>query len=343
MHGTPEYTRRTPEDGLITVATCEWCPMNASAAARRESTMPEPSSQRGSSESSAATGLPVRSQARAASLSFLGAGAIGVLLLARNGASQRQLALQVTALVGGAIVAWTLARLGRDRLLQWGTHAALLGLVLLGATLFGDGLMGVHRWIGAGPFRLHASSLACPLLLAGIALLHSNGRHAGASALVVVAQTIHFCQPDAGQATAFAAGVIAVLAVKASRPFVGALFAIALAGATWTRPDPLVGVPTVEGVVRLAGDLGRPFQVVAIASLAAIPIALATRMPPAGEAASRSVGAGLVAYVAVIMLVPIAGNFPVPVMGFGVSPILGVAVTLGAMGALARRAAGTER
>lgn len=255
--------------------------------------------------------------------------------MARHGAPPPQLALQVAALAVGAILAAALPALSQDRLLALAPWAAAIGLALLGATLLGEGLQGIHRWIGLGPIRLHASSLASPVILLGAAALLSRDRAAPAGAILAAAQLLHLLQPDAGQATALAAGAVAALLRCKSSPLLRALLALALAAAaavTWTRADPLVAVPIVEGIVRLAGDLGRPFQALAVAALAAIPLALAitARRAPADDAFARARSAGLAAYVTALVLVPIVGNFPVPVLGFGVSPILGVAIALGA-------------
>jgi len=302
---------------------------------------------------------------RALPLPLLSAGSIGVLLMARHGTPPSQLAVQIAALAIGALLALSIPALGRERLLAIAPWAAGIGLALLGATLLGDGLLSVHRWITLGPIHIHASSLACPTIVIAAAALLSRDRWAQAGALLAAGQIVHLIQPDAGQATALAAGGIAALAAstKTSLPR-RAGFAIALAVAaalTLPRADPLPQVPIVEGIVHLAGDLGRPFQALAIVSLACLPlaIALAARRaiarggglglakrarldwgakPPSlteGDAFARSAGVGLTSYVAASILVPLWGNFPVPVMGYGVSPILGTAICLGVAGATA--------
>jgi len=105
------------------------------------------------------------------------------------------------------------------------------------------------------------------------------------------------------------------------------------------RPDPLPAVPEVEGIVRLAGEMGRLVQALAVALLVLLPasLAVAARSIPRdrpGGAVARATSAALAAYVAGTVVAPALGNFPVPVLGFGVSPVLGVGICVGLTAAL---------
>ena len=107
-----------------------------------------------------------------------------------------------------------------------------------------------------------------------------------------------------------------------------------LAGAaalTWSKLDALPAVPIVEGIVALAGAWGRSGQALAVALLAAIPLglALAAWRARRGDSFADGARAALVAYLTTTLIVPLFGNYPVPVMGFGASPILGVALCVG--------------
>jgi cell division protein FtsW (lipid II flippase) len=267
------------------------------------------------------------------------AGALGVLVMVQHGVSGSQVGLQVAALGTGALLSAALAALGKERLLRAAPWAAGVAIALLFATLLGEGFLGVRRWLFVGPVRLHASSIACPVILVGAAALVARGRWGWGCALLSAAQLGHWLQPDAGQATALAAGGIAGLAGRPIPPLVRAVGALALAAAAasvWRLADPLPAVPTVEGIVGLAFEMGLLFQALAVVTLGLLPgaLALAARHSLAGDAFDRGAGAGLVTYVAALLVVPIWGNFPVPVMGFGVSPILGVSVCVGVVAAV---------
>lgn len=269
----------------------------------------------------------------------LAVGSLGVLVMSRHGASASQVALQVAALVVGTLLSVALAALGKDRLRACAPWAAGFALALLNATLLGQGFLGVRRWLVLGPVRLHASSIASPVILVGVAALLSGGRWGWACILLASAQVCHALQPDAGQALALAAGSLALVANHAAPPRVRTISAAAMAASVvpaLVRADPLPAVPIVEGIVGLAGNLGRPIQALSIVSLALLPVALALtiRGAPVREPFAQAAGWGLVVYVAAILLVPVWGNFPVPVMGFGVSPVLGVAICAGVATAL---------
>jgi Cell cycle protein len=268
----------------------------------------------------------------------LAVGALGVRIMARSLATSAQLGLQIGALALGLALALVVAALGARRLGAAAPWAAGASLVILAATLAGEGMLGVHRWIALGPIRLHASSILSPMILAGAAALSARGRSAWAAALLLTAQVVHALQPDAGQATALAVGSAVLLFSSASPTAmrVGAVAALAaLAAWAWGKSDPLPEVPIVEGIVGLAREEGLAMQALAIASLAAIPVALglALRRAPTGEPLPGRARVAVVAYLATTLLVPLFGSYPVPVMGFGASPILGAALCVGIVAA----------
>jgi cell division protein FtsW (lipid II flippase) len=279
------------------------------------------------------------------------AGLFGVLVLQCHGTTAPRLALMLGAIVAGMLVATTLAARGRVILERFAPVLAAGALALLAATLFGEGLLGVRRWVTFGPVRLHASSIACPVLLAAAAALLSRARRFSAAVAIATAQVIHALQPDAGQSTALAAGVLTGLALwpaplRLRAAGMGAV-AVSIVPA-WMRPDPLPPVPEVEGIVRLAWDLGRPAQVLSVVLVALLPASLAVaargvKTTPSSTlerrrrldgAVARATCATLASYIAGTVLVPMLGNFPVPVLGFGVSSVLGVGICVGFSAAL---------
>lgn len=265
--------------------------------------------------------------------------ALGVLVMTRHGVGASRLALQLGAVAAGVILAIVIATRGRDPIERRAGWMAGLGLALMAATFVSAGLDGVHRWVGLGPVRLHASAIASPLILTAAAALVARGRPALGMGPLLAAQAIHLAQPDAGQATALAAGAVVIVAYGAPSAVavaIGSLVAVGSAAAAWLRLDPLPAVPTVEGIVRLAGESGAVVQGAAVLALASGPVALAmaARRAPATDRFARAGATALAACAAATVLVPLAGNYPVPVMGFGVSPVLGVAICAGVVAAL---------
>lgn len=241
------------------------------------------------------------------------------------------------ALWGQNLAAWAVGTLlclglwrtrsspGRGR---WFDFAAVLTLAALAATLLAPGVEGVHRWLPVGPVRLHAAAVLLPLLLVAMqGLSQARGWWLSTGVAVGVALVL-LLQPDAAQATAFAAGCLVLLLPLAGRgPLrrIGLLSLPLLAGLTWLRKDPLAPVPHVEGIVGLAAGLGAGWAVAAVVSLLVLPLPFFH----AARGAGRHAGLALGTYVAITVLAAFLGNFPVPVMGYGVSPILGYLAGLG--------------
>jgi cell division protein FtsW (lipid II flippase) len=212
---------------------------------------------------------------------------------------------------------------------RWADLAAVLTLAALAATLLVPGVDGVHRWVPLGPVRLHAAAILLPLLLVALqGLAQARGWWTAAGVAVGTALLL-LLQPDAAQATAFAAGCLVLLLPLAGRDpsrIACLLVLLALAGVTWLRRDPLAPVPHVEGIVQLAAGVGAGWLVVAGVSLLVLPLPFFR----AGRGDAKHAGLALGTYVAITILAALlTGNFPVPVMGYGVSPILGYLVGLG--------------
>jgi hypothetical protein len=146
-------------------------------------------------------------------------------------------------------------------------------------------------------------------------------------------------QPDASQATAFGAAM-ALIAVRrgngAARPLISAACA-ALVALAWFRPDPLQPVPEVEEILRLAWRMSPVLGLLAFASalLAALAPLLALR---ALRAEVRLGGAALALCLAIWVGAPFVGAFPVPLVGVGLTPIIGSWLGVGLLAAAMRRA-----
>jgi hypothetical protein len=270
---------------------------------------------------------PPRTRPRRAVLLFLLAPVpallAGVLVMRASGVSAALWGQNAAAWAVGVLACLAVGRApaahGRGR---WADAVAVLAVAALAATLLDPGVDGVHRWVKLGPVRLHAAAVLLPLLLAALATLaRVRGWWAAAAVAAGVALAL-LLQPDAAQATAFAAGAVVLLLPGAGgRPprLAGLLPLPLLAALAWLRRDPVAPVPHVEGILGLAAGLGAGWVVAAVVALALLPVPFLL----AGRGAESRVGLALAAYVAVTLLAPLAGSFPVPVMGYGVSPVLG--------------------
>jgi len=255
--------------------------------------------------------------------------ALGVLVMQASDVPVALWGQNIAAWAAGALLclgAWR----ARDSLRSsmWADLTALLTLGALVAPLLAPGMEGVHRWVRFGPVRLHTAALLLPLLLIALERLARVRGWWVASLLAVSVVVALFLQPDAAQATAFAgaSGILLFPGVGRSVPRRIALLSLpVIAGLSWLRKDPLLPVPHVEGIVGLAGNLWLGWAVAAIVSLLLLPVPFFL----AGRGVGGRKGLALGAYVGITCLAAFVGNFPVPVMGYGVSPIIGYLVGMG--------------
>jgi cell division protein FtsW (lipid II flippase) len=216
----------------------------------------------------------------------------------------------------------------------WWTTVGALSFLLLAATLIGSGVEGVRRWIPIGPLQLHGAALALPALLPALGAVLRQGGRRGANWLVpsigICAMGLLVLQPDASQATAFGVAMVTLLLQRnhqrPSSPVVSAVVLV-LAALSWAMPDPLLPVPHVEGIVELSAQHGLPWLVASLVALGMLPL-------PFLLAARESVGRrpenlSLAAYFGILCVAPVFGAYPVPLLGFGPSPVVGYFFALG--------------
>jgi hypothetical protein len=153
-----------------------------------------------------------------------------------------------------------------------------------------------------------------------------------------VALALLVAQPDASQATAMA-GVIGLVAAFSLKTRVMKALAIAGAGllttVAWMRPDPLQPVAEVEEIVGMAFRLSPVIgglALIALIGVVAVPAALSP-----SKSGSALAGAALSLCLALWAVTPMFGAFPVPLVGIGMSPILGAWLGVGLLAALHRR------
>lgn len=258
--------------------------------------------------------------------------ASGCLVASVGGASPRVWGPSAAAWVLGAALAWLTGRVPPALFLR---AVVLLGIVSVLLSLFDPGVDGVHRWVELGPLRWNVAFLWLPATsVALVAATRSGLRWSWWAALMI--QAALWVQPDASQATAFAASFLSILFPTDPRRRahlgVSLLFAL-IAASTWTRPDSLAPVAEVEGILQLAVAHSRAVAAVSVVSLiaaAASPLlALSSAQPLASPA-----GVALSVYFLVCTAMPCFGAFPVPLMGMGMSPIVGFWLGIGALTAV---------
>jgi hypothetical protein len=256
--------------------------------------------------------------------------AVGALLAERIGASHLVFAPNALAVfLGLCAVAAAHGRLPKPAS-RLASASAVLAALLIALTLADRGMYGVHRWLALGPLRVHASAALAPWLLFGA--LFAPSRALSLAALLFT-QLVHLAQPDAAQATALAVGALPLLldrtVVAPREGRATALAMVALACATWLRPDPLWPVEHVEGVFRVARTLGPLWLALVAAALACAlaPFVSRTRATETitnarGLSAAR-MATSAVLYLSTAWVATTMGPYPVALFGAGAAPVFG--------------------
>jgi hypothetical protein len=204
--------------------------------------------------------------------------------------------------------------------------AAIGGIGTLLLTFLSEGLLGVHRWVPVGGFRLHAAAVIAPILIVCIAVL-ARRQSVASTAIAVVSTTVLALQPDAAQATSLAVASAIILTRELRRRahvMTGLALLLGASVLAFAQDDPLPPVLHVEGIFDVVASMGAAWAAGGALSLLLLPLPLFVLW-----AYSRnSVPLALGAYIALTVLAPAWGTFPVPMMGYGVSPILGYFLAL---------------
>ena len=254
----------------------------------------------------------------------------GALIMRQHDVPSSRWGLNLIAgILSAAICAVFLARSRTAMSRTAAIISAGLALAALAATFAMAGSMGVHRWIQVGPLNVHAGAICLPVLIGALGVLDAfGGKLRWAPLLLAIsAATVLLLQPDAAQATAFAGAAITLLIANKQRTgaaWAAALAIAALAAWTWMRVDPLSPISYVEGIVGLARQSGSAWLVACIAALAVLPLPFFVSALSRHSAVARALGV----YLCICLLAPLFGAFPVPLIGFGLSPIVGYFVAL---------------
>ncbi|NYE08906.1 cell division protein FtsW (lipid II flippase) [Bacillus niacini] len=182
-----------------------------------------------------------------------------------------------------------------------------------------NGSDGVHRWLTIGPINVYIASIILPLLIIQLWKLALNNIYA--IGLYFITLIILLFHPDAGQLTAFACATTIMLWKKISNgmmKYFSLILTVTFVIMSWVFLDDLAPVPYVEDIIFLVADLGSVWFVLGILSLLLLLLSLFFYY---GRKNIISLTLGVYFFMA--MIVTLFGNFPLPIMGYGISPIIG--------------------
>jgi len=281
------------------------------------------------------------SRARAVPCQIAATAAISLAAIHLAGGRTAVVAMQAASFLLAALIAWRggwIARLERSAP-HWPIGAVL---VLAGAVLLaGVELDGARRWLRLGPVLLHPASLAGSVLL--VALVRAGGDWP-CTVLAGLAILAFGLGNDGAASLAFALGLSGLaFGTPALRPrsllLCGLAWCLALWG--WTRPDSLPALPYVEEIIARSFAASAAVGIAAGAALVLLPLPFLAAARGAGLE-GRARGLALAGFWAGLALAGVAGNYPVPVIGYGASPVIGWIAAL-ALAAGVRPAAAAAR
>lgn len=202
-----------------------------------------------------------------------------------------------------------------------------ISIVLLLLTFFDSGFEGVHRWVAVGPIRLYIASIVVPILIIGIWRI-SKKTNGWISLIISIGVSLLLAlQPDASQTTAFIIPMAIILFNNIKNNSVrysvlGVFFLITIF--SWIYLDTLPPVAYVEDILKMVAEMGIVWFAIGIASLVILPFPFILFPPQNAKLLSRCLGL----YFIVVLLSTRVGNFPIPLMGYGISPILGYSIAI---------------
>ena len=203
------------------------------------------------------------------------------------------------------------------------TIVAVIIAILMALSLVSNmAIDGVQRWLPLGPLRLHAGMLLIPTLVVIVQRID----HRLASAVLISVAVVIALQPDFASAMALALSTI-VMALSLRSKWMIIAAVIALGSLAFTKFN-LVELPPVRFVEEVvpAAWLVHPLLAVAlITSLAAAivwPIRRRRFLTPS-DRIDHTERLAFSACIAGYVIASAVGSYPVPLLGYGASAIIG--------------------
>jgi cell division protein FtsW (lipid II flippase) len=259
---------------------------------------------------------------------------LGALVMAVSGTSAWIWGLNIAIWVSAAVLCavWILWRKGIE--FQKSTFKIVIFVTLasLFSTICFPSIQGVHRWLYLGPIRLYGAAIFLPVLLLGLAWLFEKELKLIACTLTFSVAGLLAYQPDAAQGAAFgfSSGWLLIRRGNLSRTaswFMSGALLVCLV-VVWLRPDPLPAVEYVEGVVGMAARINPGLAFMSLGALAILPLPYLWVSHRSSTQSDADLGIAFAVYFGATLLGSALRNFPVPIMGYGASPIIGYFVAI---------------
>ena len=253
------------------------------------------------------------------------AGGTGIAYMLGAGAPTHLPAINAGAIVVAMALVWVRAR--RQPTPPAGMTIAIgVSVALLATALFGHEVEGIRRWWSIGPVSVNVALLALPALAVAYARRPASaGDRIATTAAMALAALALALQPNRGSAFALLLVTLVVgLWRRHASDWIVLVIAATAFAATVSRADPLDGVRFVEGVLA-EGWRASPGWGPALAAASAallLPLTALPRLPADARLAIVAFSAAIGGLVAASII----GQYPTPVVGAGLSAIVGYAL-----------------
>lgn len=253
---------------------------------------------------------------------------IGAIAMNVNGVGGAAYGLNLIFFLAGGLISYFL--IGKKTFeMNNSFHTVVLivaGIILLSLTFIDQGMQDVHRWVTAGPIKFYVSSIILPgIIIVLWEMIRKYSWRTAYSVTAVIAFLLTL-QPDASQLTAFVIPMMVLLLIKSDNAirYICTTILVLFVIYAWIHIDSLPPVAYVENIIQMVGDIGMIWTVLGIGSLLLLPIPFIIFPPEQSKALSICLGL----YYVIVLISTQIGNFPVPLMGYGVSPIIGYYISI---------------
>lgn len=246
---------------------------------------------------------------------------IGIVVMYLQGISATIYMQNLVFLILGSIIACIYIK---QRFTVKNTYETIIVCILiLCSTFISAGIENIHRWISIGPLRLNVAFIFLPILLISINKLIEIDKQNISYICMIAVVIILLLQPDASMTTAFSGALIPIICSNyKSKVNAGIVLSILFIFVviSWLNLDSLPAVSYVENIIILAKESGWIYLLFSVFSffIMLVPFAI-INIQKSNIVISMSLGS----FFIIVILCTIFGNFPVPLMGYGISPIIG--------------------
>ncbi|QLY81261.1 FtsW/RodA/SpoVE family cell cycle protein [Clostridium intestinale] len=203
----------------------------------------------------------------------------------------------------------------------------LISLLFIILTFVNPGIDGVHRWISIGIIKFNVSMIVLPILIIELWKLSKIKGLSFTIVVTIVISILLLIQPDASELTAFAIPMMVMLYAKTDkkvlRSFIVGILSILII-ISWVFLDNLPPVSYVEGILSLLANMGLIWLILGVLSLIILPVPFILFPPKHLKLPSTCLGL----YFMLVLISTLFGNFPVPLMGYGISPIISYFISI---------------